>query len=77
MLAALREISLTITPGDDDLALAGELAAEHELTLHDAAYAAVAQRRDAPLVTFDRQLLGAGFGIRPAELLTRLGRGDA
>jgi predicted nucleic acid-binding protein len=72
VLAALREICLTITPGDEDLALAGGLAAEHGLTFYDAAYAAVAQRRDAPLVTFDRRLLAAGFGIRPPELLAQL-----
>lgn len=76
VLAALRAICLTITPGNEDLALASELAAEHELTLYDAAYAAVAQRRDAPLVTFDRQLLAAGLGIRPPELLTQLDKTD-
>jgi predicted nucleic acid-binding protein len=76
VLAALREICLTITPGDEDLALAGGLAAEHGLTFYDAAYAAVAQRRDAPLVTFDRRLLAAGLGIRPPDLLTQLGRAD-
>jgi predicted nucleic acid-binding protein len=72
VLAALREICPTIIPEDDDLALASELAAEHELTLYDAAYAAVAKRRDAPLVTFDRELLTAGLGIRPPELLAQL-----
>ena len=77
VLAALREICLTITPGDEDLALAGELAAEHGLTLYDAAYAAVAQRRDAPLVTLDRRLLAAGLGIRPPELLVQLDIADA
>jgi predicted nucleic acid-binding protein len=72
VLAALREICPTIIPERDDLALASELAAEHELTLYDAAYAAVAKRRDAPLVTFDRELLAAGLGIRPPELLAQL-----
>jgi predicted nucleic acid-binding protein len=72
VLGALREICPTIIPENDDLALASELAAEHELTLYDAAYAAVAQRRDAPFVTFDRQLLAAGLGIRPPELLARI-----
>jgi predicted nucleic acid-binding protein len=76
VLAALREICLTITPDNQDLALAGELAVEYKLTLYDAAYAAVAQRRDATLVTFDRQLLTAGFGIRPPELLTQLDKAD-
>jgi predicted nucleic acid-binding protein len=72
VLSALREICLTITPDDQDLALATDLAAEHGLTLYDAAYAAVAQRRAAPLVTLDRELLAAGLGTRPAALLTEL-----
>lgn len=77
VLAALRDICPTIAPENDDLVLAGELAAKHELTLYDAAYAAVAHRRDAPLVTFDRQLLAAGLGIRPAELLDQLEKADS
>lgn len=72
VLGALRDICLTITPEVEDLALATELAAEHGLTLYDAAYAAVAQRRDAALVTLDRELLAAGLGMRPAELLSGL-----
>ena len=72
VLTALRTICLTITPGDDDFALAAELVAEHGLTVYDAAYAAVARRRDAPLVTLDRQLLDTGLGMSPDQLLTRL-----
>jgi hypothetical protein len=49
VLAALREICLSIVYDDEDLALATGLAAEHGLTVYDAAYAAVAQRRGASL----------------------------
>jgi predicted nucleic acid-binding protein len=68
VVGALRAICPAISPDDDDLALATELAAAHQLTLYDAAYAAVAQRLEAPLVTFDRELLAAGLGTRPGEL---------
>jgi predicted nucleic acid-binding protein len=74
VLGALRQICITITPSDEDLALATALAAEHDLTLYDAAYAAVARRRAAPLATLDRQLLDSGLGITPEELLTQLTR---
>jgi predicted nucleic acid-binding protein len=72
VLTALREICPTITPDDQDLALATELAAAHDLTLYDAAYAAVAKRRRVPLVTHDRQLLASDLGTRPADLLAKL-----
>jgi predicted nucleic acid-binding protein len=69
VLAALREICLTVSPGHDDLALATEIVAEHDLTLYDAAYAAVARHRGAPLVTLDQRLLDSGLGIRPDQLI--------
>jgi predicted nucleic acid-binding protein len=72
VLGALREICPTVNPDHDDLALATNLAAEHDLTLYDAAYAAVAKRRDAPLVTLDRQLLDGGLAITPSQLLAQL-----
>ncbi len=77
VLAALRVICRSIVPNDDDLALATELAARHDLTLYDAAYAAVARRRGAPLATFDERLLDAGLGTRPDRLLVRLAEDDA
>lgn len=76
VLRALREICLTITPDDDDLALAAELAAEHGLSVYDAAYAAAARRRDAPLVTLDQQLLDAGLGVDPDQLIAQLAQAD-
>ena len=72
VLKALRDICLTITPDDDDLALTTELVAEHNLTVYDAAYAAVARRRRALLVTLDQQLLIAGLGMSPDQLLNQL-----
>lgn len=72
VLGAVRQICLTIRPDDRDLALATNMVTEHGLTLYDAAYAAVAGRRDAPLVTFDQQLLASGLGLSPERLLAQL-----
>lgn len=71
VLRASSEICAAITPSADDLAHAARLAVEHELTLYDAAYAAVAQRRGATLATHDAKLLASGLGSRPSELLRR------
>lgn len=72
VLAALREMVLTVSPDDDDFALATQLADAGGLTFDDAAYAAVAQRRGAPLVTLDRHLLDAGLGSPPSDVLARM-----
>ena len=48
------------------------LAAEHDLTMYDATYAAVAASRDATLTTLDAALLRAGPGRRPSELVAAL-----
>jgi len=69
VLGALGEICPTITPTTDDFSEATTLAEAHHLTLYDAMYAAVARRRDAQLVTLDRELLRAGLGRRPSELV--------
>jgi len=42
---------------------AATLAAEHRLTYYDASWAAVARTHDAPLVSADRELLGAGLAL--------------
>jgi len=75
VLDALRQVVMVVSPDQDDLALAAELAERHELTLYDAAYGAVAQRRAALLVTLDRELLAAGLGTAPSDVLTELGSG--
>ena len=68
VLGALDEICPAVRPDADELRLAAELAERHDLTLYDAAYAAVAENREATLATLDRALLKAGLGSRPSEL---------
>lgn len=60
-------------PDSEDRRGAAELAVRHSLTFYDAAYAAVAQRRGAALVTVDRDLLDPGLGESPTALAERLG----
>lgn len=75
VVEALGEVCPALRPEPPELRRATELAAEHGLTLYDAAYAAVAERREATLATLDRALLDAGLGARPSELAARLGNG--
>ncbi len=72
VLEALADVCPAITPDTDDLREAAALADQHGLTLYDAAYAAVARRRNAHLVTLDGELLRAGLGRRPSELIEEL-----
>jgi predicted nucleic acid-binding protein len=72
VLESLDVICPAIRPDTAELSRAGRLAARHDLTLYDAAYAAVAESRDATLVTLDRALLNAGLGRRPSELAHQL-----
>jgi predicted nucleic acid-binding protein len=72
VLNALADMCTAIVPGPQDLREACLVAEQHDLTLYDAAYAAVAKRRDAQLVTLDDRLLESGLGHRPAELLELL-----
>ncbi len=67
VLWALGEICLAVRPEANELRLAAELAERHRLTIYDAAYAAVAQSREATLATLDRALLAAGLGSRPSD----------
>jgi len=71
ILASLRDICVAISPDAEDLGLAARLADQHALTLYDAAYAAVAQRRGAALATLDGRLLATGLGARPSDLAGR------
>jgi predicted nucleic acid-binding protein len=73
VLDALGAICPAVRPDPDELRLATELAGEHDLTVYDAAYAAVARSRGATLVTLDGALLEAGLGRRPRELAAELG----
>jgi predicted nucleic acid-binding protein len=72
VLDALAAICPAIRPDAAELRTAAELAARHDLTLYDAAYVAVAESRNATLVTLDQALLDAGLGMRPSELTPRL-----
>lgn len=72
VLEALAVICPAATPTTDELRLAAELAERRELTLYDAAYAAVAQSRAALLVTLDAALLQARLGRRPSEIVPQL-----
>lgn len=72
VLEALTEICPAISPSPEQMRLASRLAEKHDLTLYDAAYAAVAQSRKAILVTLDRQLLDAGLGKPPSEVIAQL-----
>lgn len=72
VLEALSQICPAVSPDADDLRLGVELAERYDLTLYDAAYAAVAQRRGGLLATLDRKLLAAGLGSRPSEIVAQL-----
>ena len=72
VLEALDVLCPALRPSREEQRLAAELAEQHELTLYDAAYAAVAQSREATLATLDHELLEAGLGVRPSELAVRL-----
>jgi predicted nucleic acid-binding protein len=74
VLEALDEICHAISPNVEQMRLATRLAEQHNLTLYDAAYAAVARTRQATLVTLDEALLDAGLGKRPSELAKQLAR---
>lgn len=68
VIEALAEVCPAVRPSPEEMRVASQLAERHDLTLYDAAYAAVAQSRSAELVTLDRALLGAKLGRRPSEL---------
>ena len=73
VLEALSAICPAIAPTAEDLREAAALAEEHDLTLYDASYAAVARRYGAQLATLDGELLRAGLGRRPSDLVAELG----
>ena len=69
VLDALTEICEPTTLTTAERAHAARLAADHHLTFYDAAYAAVAQGHQGRLVTMDRELLAAGLGVRPQDVV--------
>lgn len=76
VLEALGAICPAIRPEPEERRLAAELAERHDLTLYDATYAAVAESREATLATLDHELLEAGLGTRPSELVARLAKAE-
>jgi len=72
VLAALGEMVPRWVPRPVEWSRALALAESHGLTLYDAAYGAVAERRDALLATTDAGLLAAGLGSSPGDVLQRL-----
>jgi predicted nucleic acid-binding protein len=72
VIAALGEVCISVSPDAEDFRRATELVEQHDLTLYDANYAAVAESHGATLVTLDRDLLDAGLGVRPGELVEKL-----
>lgn len=74
VLEALSEICPTLRPTVQEQRDAAALAARSGLTYYDAAYVAVSQTHDAHLATHDRELLRAGLGKRPIEILPLLAR---
>jgi predicted nucleic acid-binding protein len=69
VIGALRDICRVTSPTADELAAACALAVEHQLTVSDAAYAAVGRSRGATLVTLDGAMLSAELGVTPSQLL--------
>lgn len=69
VLDALVAICEPTTLTTSERANAARIARQHNLTLYDSAYAAVAQGRNGRLATMDRQLLAAGLGVRPEDVL--------
>jgi predicted nucleic acid-binding protein len=74
VLEALAEICPQISPTTAELREAAALAERHDLTLYDAAYAAVARERRAELATLDRAILDNNLGRRPSALVAELTR---
>ncbi len=76
VIEALAEVCPALRPSPEEMREASELAGRHDLTLYDAAYAAVAQSRSAELVTLDSALLGAKLGRRPSELADAIAKAE-
>jgi predicted nucleic acid-binding protein len=65
-LADLAVLPITVDPETDRQAWSAtlQLATRHRLTLYDAAYLELAQRRGLPLATLDRELRAAAAAER-------------
>jgi predicted nucleic acid-binding protein len=72
VLESLDAVCPAVRPTTQELRDATALAEQHNLTLYDAAYAAVAASRRATLVTLDAALVEARLGRRPSEIAAEL-----
>jgi predicted nucleic acid-binding protein len=72
VLESLALICPQVPLSTEELRTMADLAERHDLTIYDAAYAAVAQVRRAELATMDDALLGSGLGRRPSSILADL-----
>jgi predicted nucleic acid-binding protein len=77
VLESLTAICPQLSPTTRELREAASLAEEHDLTLYDAAYAAVARARGAELATADQALLRSGLGRQPSAILAGLALGPS
>jgi hypothetical protein len=68
VVEALDEMCPAIAPDQEELTTAIALADEHDLSLYDAADAAVARQRGAHLATMDEALLSTGLAQRPSTV---------
>lgn len=73
VLDALERVCPRIAPSARELRDAASIAEQHELTVYDAAYVAVASARGAELATMDAALLRAGLGRRPSDVVDMVG----
>jgi predicted nucleic acid-binding protein len=69
VIESLADICPQLSPTAQELGEAAFLAEQYDLTLYDAAYAAVARARRAELATMDTALLNSGLGRRPSAIL--------
>lgn len=70
---ALLDLCPRLTLSRAELTAAAKIAEDHRLTVYDAAYAASARTRQARLATYDGDLLRAGLGVRPRDVIADLG----
>jgi predicted nucleic acid-binding protein len=69
IVRALREGPSVAAPAPEDWQLAAGLAHEHQLTVYDAMYPAVARRNGSTLVTLDNRLLTLPEAAAPSAVV--------
>lgn len=69
VLEAISDIYQPVALAASERITAARLARDHQITFYAAAGAAIARERGGRLVTLDRQLLRAGLGVRPEDVV--------